>query len=161
MTHARTRFPHSKWVGSQPLRRLATGLLVGLAFALPGCQSQNDLSASAAGNRAPNARFSEGETQGTPGLEVQFTDTSTGEITSRSWDFGAVGTRTEANPLVRIEEITHSDQQQAFELLRRHADKSYSLCDAISFVVIGRLGLRQALSFDDHFRQFGGFQVFS
>ena len=67
----------------------------------------------------------------------------------------------EANPLVRIEEITHSDQQQAFELLRRHADKSYSLCDAISFVIIGRLGLRQALSFDDHFRQFGGFQVFS
>lgn len=67
----------------------------------------------------------------------------------------------DANPLVRIEVVTHADQQTAFELLRQYADKTYSLCDAISFVVIQRLGLKQALSFDDHFRQFGKFDVFS
>jgi predicted nucleic acid-binding protein len=67
----------------------------------------------------------------------------------------------DANPLVQIEAITHADQQDAFELLRQHADKTYSLCDAISFVVIQRLGLKRALSFDDHFRQFGKFEIFS
>jgi predicted nucleic acid-binding protein len=65
------------------------------------------------------------------------------------------------NPLVQIEAITNADQQQAFELLRSQTDKTYSLCDAISFVVIRRLCLNQVLSFDKHFRQFGEFEVLS
>ena len=65
------------------------------------------------------------------------------------------------NPLVQIEAITNADQQQAFELLRSQTDKTYSLCDAISFVVIRRLGLNQVLSFDKHFRQFGEFEIIS
>ena len=67
----------------------------------------------------------------------------------------------ENNPLVHQEEIAHMDQQRAFELLRRHADKSYSLCDALSFVIIRRVGLKQVLTFDDHFRQFGEFEIIS
>jgi predicted nucleic acid-binding protein len=67
----------------------------------------------------------------------------------------------ESNPLVHIEEVTHADQQLAFKLLRRQTDKSYSLCDAVSFVVMQRLGLKQALAFDDHFRQFGEFEIIS
>ena len=67
----------------------------------------------------------------------------------------------DSNPLVQLESVAHADQQAAFELLRRHADKTYSLCDAISFVVIERLGLKQAISFDDHFRQFGKFEICS
>ena len=63
------------------------------------------------------------------------------------------------NPLVQIEAITNADQHQAFELLGSQADKTYSLCDAISFVVIRRLGLNQVLSFDKHFRQFGEFEI--
>ncbi|MDB6057270.1 MAG: hypothetical protein JWO95_1114, partial [Verrucomicrobiales bacterium] len=39
------------------------------------------------------------------------------------------------------------------------SDKDYSLCDALSFVIIRRIGLRQAASFDKHFRQFGEFEV--
>ncbi len=65
------------------------------------------------------------------------------------------------NPLVQIEAITNANQQQAFELLRSQTDKTYSLCDAISFVVIRRLGASQVLSFDKHFRQFGEFEVLS
>ena len=65
------------------------------------------------------------------------------------------------NPLVQIEAITNADQQQAFELLRSQTDKTYSLCDAISFVVIRRLGVSQVLSFDKHFRQFGEFEIIS
>jgi len=67
----------------------------------------------------------------------------------------------ESNPLVHIEEVAHADQQLAFKLLRRQTDKSYSLCDAVSFVVMQRLGLKQALAFDDHFRQFGEFEIIS
>ena len=67
----------------------------------------------------------------------------------------------ENNPIIHIEEVTHADQQLAFKILRGQTDKSYSLCDAISFVVIQRLGLKQALAFDDHFRQFGEFEIIS
>jgi len=35
------------------------------------------------------------------------------------------------------------------------------LCDAVSFVVMQRLGLKQALAFDEHFRQFGEFEIIS
>jgi predicted nucleic acid-binding protein len=47
------------------------------------------------------------------------------------------------------------------KLLRENQDKTYSFCDAVSFVVIKRLHLRRAASYDDHFRQFGGFEVLS
>jgi uncharacterized protein len=63
------------------------------------------------------------------------------------------------NPLVHFEEISPADQGAAVELLSQHADKSFSLCDALSFVVMGRLGLKRAASFDGHFRQFGGFEL--
>ena len=63
------------------------------------------------------------------------------------------------NPVVHIEDVTGRDQTLAIELLRRQKDKSYSLCDAVSFVTMRRLGLERVLAFDDHFRQFGEFRV--
>ena len=63
------------------------------------------------------------------------------------------------NPVVRIEDVTNADRDKAVELLRKHDDKDYPLCDATSFAVMQRLGIRRVLSFDDHFRQFGGFEV--
>ena len=51
--------------------------------------------------------------------------------------------------------VTEVDERDAIALLRAQADKSYSLCDALSFVVMKRLGIREALAFDRHFRQFG------
>src|SRR5690606_36552258 len=63
------------------------------------------------------------------------------------------------NPIVRIEQPTYQDQQEALALLKSHSDKSFSFCDALSFVVMNRLGLRAAISFDDHFRQYGKFEV--
>ena len=65
----------------------------------------------------------------------------------------------ESNPVMHGEPATTSDQAEAIQLLRQHADKSYSFCDAVSFVVMRRLGLRQAASFDQHFHQFGEFEV--
>ena len=63
------------------------------------------------------------------------------------------------NPLVHIEDVSEADRQKAFELLYRHADKSYSLCDAISFIVMRRLDVKHVLCFDHHFRQFGEFEI--
>ncbi len=63
------------------------------------------------------------------------------------------------NPVVEIAEVSARDQDDALNLLRAHHDKSYSLCDAISFVVMRRLKVARALVFDDHFRQFGEFEI--
>jgi uncharacterized protein len=65
------------------------------------------------------------------------------------------------NPLVRMEDVLHQDRNQAIELLRIHTDKTYALCDALSFVVMRRLGIRRAASFDRHFKQFGEFEIVS
>jgi len=63
------------------------------------------------------------------------------------------------NPALQWESVWQSDETAALTLLRQHRDKEYSLCDAISFVVMKRLGISRAATFDGHFRQFGGFEI--
>ena len=63
------------------------------------------------------------------------------------------------NPVVAIEEVSNQDQKAALELLALHRDKNYSLCDAISFVIMRRLNISRAAAFDLHFRQFGEFEI--
>jgi predicted nucleic acid-binding protein len=63
------------------------------------------------------------------------------------------------NPVVRVEQALPADQQEAVELLKKHADKNFSFCDAVSFALILRLKIRRVVSFDHHFRQFGQFEV--
>lgn len=63
------------------------------------------------------------------------------------------------NPVLTIEDISHRDQKAALEILQSHRDKTYSLCDALSFIVMRRLNVRRALAFDSHFRQFGEFEI--
>ena len=57
--------------------------------------------------------------------------------------------------LCEIVHVTQDDEARAISILRDHQDKTYSFCDALSFVVIGRLGLDEAISFDRHFREYG------
>ncbi len=52
----------------------------------------------------PVAQFSQSETAGTPGTVVSFVDESTGTIESLEWDFGPLGTRTEANPSITFQD---------------------------------------------------------
>lgn len=63
------------------------------------------------------------------------------------------------NPVVRTEDISHQDEITAIEILHANGDKTYSLCDALSFVIMRRLNIRRAVSFDKHFRQFGEFEI--
>ena len=51
--------------------------------------------------------------------------------------------------------VTEADEAAALALIARYRDKDFSLTDATSFVVMDRLGLRHALSFDSDFRQYG------
>jgi predicted nucleic acid-binding protein len=43
----------------------------------------------------------------------------------------------------------------AMDLLDRRADKDYSLCDAVSFLIMQQHGVSQALTTDQHFEQEG------
>ncbi|MBA3631622.1 MAG: type II toxin-antitoxin system VapC family toxin [Acidobacteria bacterium] len=45
--------------------------------------------------------------------------------------------------------------RQAVALLRERADKTYSLCDAASFVVMRERGISESLTTDKYFRQEG------
>ncbi len=56
---------------------------------------------------------------------------------------------------IRIERIRERDEERAVALVRAHDDKTYSLCDALSFVVMDRLGISEAIAFDRHFREYG------
>ena len=46
-------------------------------------------------------------------------------------------------------------ESSAIELLKRYYDKSFSLTDATSFIVMERLGIKTAIAFDQHFAQYG------
>ncbi len=63
---------------------------------------------------------------------------------------------TGALPVLRA---SAQEEETAKELLVRHADKDWSLCDAISFAVILTRGVGAAFSFDHHFGQLGRFEV--
>ncbi|MYA35036.1 MAG: type II toxin-antitoxin system VapC family toxin [Gammaproteobacteria bacterium] len=56
---------------------------------------------------------------------------------------------------IRIEWTTSDRFHQTRAFFLRHADKAWSFTDCLSFVVMRALGLREALSTDNHFRQAG------
>jgi predicted nucleic acid-binding protein len=58
-----------------------------------------------------------------------------------------------------VERVRKADEAKASKLVRAHADKTYSLCDALSFVVMERLGIEEAIAFDRHFRDYGRFRI--
>lgn len=82
----------------ESLRRAPIALFAAmlLAFASVGCSSQNG-NDSLAG--LPSASFEADVTSGLPGLTVQFTNSSTGDIDSYLWDFGDGITSTDPNPV--------------------------------------------------------------
>jgi hypothetical protein len=51
----------------------------------------------------------------------------------------------------------NSSPQMPF--VRAHEDKTYSLCDAMSFVVMERLNIADAIAFDRHFAEYGRFAL--
>lgn len=59
-------------------------------------------------------------------------------------------------PVVRV---LPREEDRAREILSRHTDKDWSLCDAISFAVLDARRVRAVFTFDHHFRQYGRLEV--
>jgi predicted nucleic acid-binding protein len=60
---------------------------------------------------------------------------------------------------LRVERVSEGDEENAFALVPAHEDKTYSLCDALSFVVCERLAIGEAIACDDDFRSYGRLAV--
>ena len=52
-----------------------------------------------------------------------------------------------------------ADEDRAREIIARHSDKNWSLCDAISFAVLDARRVRRAFTFDRHFQQYSRIEV--
>lgn len=61
--------------------------------------------------------------------------------------------------LCHVERVTKEDESRAIALVRAHRDKTYSLCDAMSFMVMERLSIPEAIAFDRHFAEYGRFTL--
>jgi uncharacterized protein len=58
-------------------------------------------------------------------------------------------------PEVRLEHPDAAEEARAWRLFLDRPDQSYSLTDCLSFVIMRRLGITEAIAIDDHFRQEG------
>jgi predicted nucleic acid-binding protein len=61
--------------------------------------------------------------------------------------------------IAEIRFLTEDDIQATWQVFRTYSDKEWSFTDCASKVIIGRLGITHALSFDQHFHQFGSVVV--
>jgi uncharacterized protein len=61
----------------------------------------------------------------------------------------------EEDPTVEIVSLSHELYAAAAGLFRKHQDKEWGLTDCVSFVVMQRRSLTDALTADEHFRQAG------
>jgi predicted nucleic acid-binding protein len=59
------------------------------------------------------------------------------------------------NPEIEIVWVDPVLHTRALEMLQAQLDKSYSLCDAVSFLLMRDRGIREALTTDHHFEQAG------
>ena len=59
-------------------------------------------------------------------------------------------------PVVRALPV---EEERAREIVTRHTDKDWTLCNAISFAVLEARHIARAFTFDHHFRQYGRWQV--
>ena len=69
-----------------------------------------------------------------------------------------IGRRLMSDSRSQFVEVNRTLFLAGWDYLVRHPDKRYSPTDCISFEVMRQLGLRQALTFDQHFAQ-AGFEI--
>src|SRR2546425_366427 len=74
---------------------------------------------------------------------------------NRAWNF-LQAILTGRTNVIRAEE---ADERRARAIIEHYQDKEFSYCDAVSFAVMERLDIREAIAFDDHFRQYGQFTI--
>jgi uncharacterized protein len=69
--------------------------------------------------------------------------------------FLAIMDQIEADPAIRVVAVDDALFRDGVEQFRQRPDKDWSLTDCISFVVMQREGIRDALTADHHFEQAG------
>jgi predicted nucleic acid-binding protein len=74
---------------------------------------------------------------------------------NRAWSF-LQAIITGSTNVIRAEE---ADEQRARAIIEQYQDKEFSYCDVVSFAVMERLDIQEAIAFDDHFRQYGQFTI--
>lgn len=62
-------------------------------------------------------------------------------------------------PGVTVEPVSAQDHDDAWRWLERHDEREYSFVDAVSFAVMRRLGVAEALAFDGDFTAAGFVEV--
>lgn len=67
----------------------------------------------------------------------------------------AAGEALRQRRVARLEHITEEDVERAWEVFQQYHDKEWSFTDCTSKVVMERLRITRAFSFDSHFDQFG------
>lgn len=72
----------------------------------------------------------------------------------------ALGRDLLAHSVAELVYVTPTDLEQAFVVFSTYRDKAWSYVDCTSFVVMQRLGIRDAISLDRHFRQMPGITVY-
>ena len=61
----------------------------------------------------------------------------------------------EADPMVKIIPLSEKLYAQALQLYRERQDKEWGLVDCISFIIMTKRSLTEALTADEHFQQAG------
>jgi len=68
------------------------------------------------------------------------------------------GSHLRSSAEVRVDHPDVAEERRAWSLFLDRPDKTYTLTDCLSFVMMRRLGIDTAIATDDHFRQ-EGFKV--
>lgn len=55
------------------------------------------------------------------------------------------------NPLIILHRISAEDEKEAWKILKKYRDKSFSYTDATSFALMVRLKIDTVFTFDEHF----------
>ena len=61
----------------------------------------------------------------------------------------------QGSPILDLVFVNAEIHELAMDLLRQRLDKDWSLCDAVSFVLMREYGIEDALTSDHHFEQAG------
>jgi len=69
------------------------------------------------------------------------------------------GETIQSTGLIEIKYMTREILLQAWQIFKNFADKEFSFTDCTSFAVMESLQIKTAFTFDDHFKQYGKFEV--
>lgn len=62
--------------------------------------------------------------------------------------------------IIVYDRITAEDENRAWDIAKKYSDKTFSFTDCTSFAFCERLRLEDVFAFDEHFGQYGKFNVF-